>query len=104
MQNLLKYLLIINMTTCHMIASASTYVRLPLHKFSSAKNPSYFNCTVTPNTRHPTTRKFATDSVKVMMVNYAQMTRQFNGLGILEATARYINSYAFATYHDPRPL
>lgn len=101
---LMKYFLIISLAPCLAIALPSTYLRFPLNQFSTEKKPFYFNCTISPNNNYPTTRKFDADSIRVIMVNYAQMIRQFNGLGMLEATARYINTYAFATYHDPRPF
>ena len=37
----------------------------------------------------------------VVLVNYAQNVKGFNGLGIINTTAGYINSHYFMAYHDP---
>lgn len=79
-------------------------MRFLLEINSTKENLSFFHCTVEPNPYYPTTRKFSTELVRVIMVNYGQMIRQFNGLGMLDTTAHYINSYAFSAYHDPKPI
>lgn len=38
------------------------------------------------------------------MMNYGQMIRKFNNLGIFDTNARDINHYAFAAYHDPKRI
>lgn len=82
--------------------SSSTYIRFPLSISSTIDKPSFFYCDITPDPEHPTSRKFSADAVRVIMVNYGQMIRKFNNLGILDTNVSDINYYAFAAYHDPK--
>lgn len=82
--------------------SGSTFYRLYLNTSSTQKNLQYFQCTVVSNPENQTIRHIPLLYVPVRMVNYGQMISNFNGLGILDTTADYINSYTFSAYHDPR--
>lgn len=82
--------------------SSSAYLRFPLVISSTIEKPSFFYCYITPDLQHPTNRKFSDDAVRVIMVNYGQMIRKFNDLGILDTNVRDINLYSFAAYHDPK--
>lgn len=80
---------------------SSNYLRFSLTLSSTIKKPSFFYCTIVPDLQHPTSRKFSDDAVRVIMMNYGQMIRKFNNLGILDTNAHDINQYAFTAYHDP---
>ncbi|MBK2124632.1 hypothetical protein [Fangia hongkongensis] len=93
--------------SCQFIA-ADSYTRLMLDKDSTPQNPSYFKCTISAqksfaNGGHPTLAKWTPplEFTEVTLVNYAQNVKGFNGLGIINTTADYINTHYFAAYHDP---
>src|ERR1700761_2626004 len=97
------FLLLGNVYSLLAIADTSnTYVRLPLIISSTKDKPSFFYCDTVPDPQHQTSRKFSTEAIRVIMVNYGQMIRKFNNLGILDTNAHDINLYAFAAYHDPK--
>ena len=79
----------------------STFTRLYLSINSTKEHPQYFQCTIAPDPNSPTGIQVPLQFTQVRMVNYAQMISNFNGLGILDTTADYVNSYTFSAYHDP---
>jgi hypothetical protein len=84
--------------------TATAYTRFALNASSTRNHPSFFYCTVVLDSKHPTSRKFSNDTVRVMMVNYGQMILKFNDLGMLDTNASEINHYAFSAYHDSRRI
>jgi hypothetical protein len=74
--------------------SSNTYLRFPLIESSTIDKPSFFYCNIVSDSQYPTSRKFSADAIRVIMVNYGQMIRKFNDLGILDTNARDINLYA----------
>jgi hypothetical protein len=82
----------------------STFTRLYLSINSTKEHPQYFQCDIAPDPDSPTGIKVPLQFTQVHMVNYAQMISNFNGLGIIDTTADYVNSYTFSAYHDPSPF
>jgi len=92
-------LCVLSATTIFAVAQP-TATRLMLSNESTMTNPQYFQCDISIDNRYPSSIKIQKKFVRVIMNNYAQMVHKFNGLGILDTTAGYVNQYTFATYND----
>jgi hypothetical protein len=86
--------------TCSSAATPSTAFRLQLSRKSTLQHLQYFRCDITPDQNYQTGIKVPPRFTRVIMVNFGQMMHKFNGLGILDTTAEYVNSYTFASYND----
>jgi len=92
--------LLLLFTTIIFAEIPSSATRLMLSEDSTKNKPQYFRCDIAHDDRYTTGINDSKEFVRVILVNHAQMIRKFNGLGIFDTTAEYVNHYTFETYYD----